>query len=81
MSEEPKPGVKTSELGIAGIVGALTVWNDKLADLPSDQLWAIVVLAVAYILSRTIVKWRGTVIYETDPDSKALGEEIRRLRK
>lgn len=63
MKEDPKPGYKTSEFGVAGVVGALAVWNDKLADLPPDQLWAVVALGIAYIISRAVVKSR-TVVYE-----------------
>ncbi|MHC4708469.1 MAG: hypothetical protein ACYS8I_15455 [Planctomycetota bacterium] len=80
MADDPKPGIKTSEFGVAGVIGALTVWNDKLADLSTEQLWAVVILGAAYIISRALVKGR-TVVYEADPDTKSLGEEIRRVRR
>lgn len=56
MFEALKPGIKTSEFGFAGVVGALTVFNDKLANLSPEQLWALVILAVAYMISRALVK-------------------------
>lgn len=53
---EPRPGIKTSEFGFAGVVGLLTVLNEKLAGLSPEQLWALVILAVAYMITRAIVK-------------------------
>ena len=82
MADEPKPGWKTSEgIGTAGIIGAVVLFRDHFPEVPPVTLfWGCVVLAVAYTISRALVKAR-TIVYESDPEVKALGEEIRKLRK
>lgn len=65
-----KPGTRTSELGVLGLVSGLIALNDELAQLAPHELYTIAAIASVYIVSRTALKIFGAKYPALQPERK-----------